>query len=35
MKRFTDGRIAMVVTTEMAARGIDVPQLTHVINYGK
>lgn len=28
-----DKRIAMVVTTEMAARGLDVSHLTHVINY--
>lgn len=28
-----DKRLAMVVTTEMAARGLDVPQLTHVVNY--
>ena len=25
--------MAMVVTTEMAARGLDVPHLTHVVNY--
>lgn len=28
-----DKRIAMVVTTEMAARGLDVAHLTHVVNY--
>ncbi|CAM9358555.1 unnamed protein product [Chrysoparadoxa australica] len=33
MKRLQDGRLGMVVTTEMAARGIDVPTLTHVVNY--
>jgi ATP-dependent RNA helicase DeaD len=33
MRRLQDGRLGMVVSTEMAARGIDVPMLTHVINY--
>lgn len=31
--RLRDGRVNMVVTTELAARGIDVPEITHVINY--
>ena len=31
--RVQDKRIAMVVTTEMAARGLDVAHLTHVVNY--
>eukprot|EP00903_Cladosiphon_okamuranus_P009679 g9209.t1 len=33
MRRLQDKRIAMVVTTEMAARGLDVAHLTHVVNY--
>lgn len=32
MKRLAEGRLGMVVTTELAARGLDVPYLTHVIN---
>jgi len=31
-KLFRDGKIGCVVATEMAARGIDAPDLTHVIN---
>eukprot|EP00752_Nemacystus_decipiens_P001692 g1639.t2 len=33
MRRLQDKRISMVVTTEMAARGLDVAHLTHVVNY--
>jgi len=32
MKRLNSGRIGLVVTTELAARGLDAPILTHVIN---
>lgn len=33
LMRLKDGRLKLVVATEMAARGLDIPQLTHVINY--
>ena len=33
LARLRDGRLPLVVTTELAARGIDVPDLTHVINF--
>ncbi|CAM9821560.1 unnamed protein product, partial [Phaeothamnion confervicola] len=33
MRRLQDGRLGAVVTTEMAARGLDVARLTHVVNY--
>ena len=33
LARLRSGRLGLVVTTELAARGIDVPDLTHVINY--
>lgn len=31
--RIKDGRLRLVVTTELAARGLDIPELTHVINF--
>ena len=31
--RIKDGRLKLVVTTELAARGIDIPELSHVINF--
>ena len=34
MKKFRDGVVAMLVATDVAARGLDVDNLTHVINYG-
>lgn len=34
MKRFKDKKINLLVCTDVAARGIDVSDLTHVINYG-
>ena len=34
MKRFKDKKIHLLVCTDVAARGIDVNDLTHVINYG-
>ncbi len=34
MKKFRDGVISMLVATDVAARGLDVDDLTHVINYG-
>ncbi len=33
MKRFRDGRLQMLVATDVAARGLDVSDLTHVVNY--
>ena len=32
MRRLLDGRLRFVVTTEMGARGLDIPSLTHVVN---
>ena len=34
MRKFRDGVISMLVATDVAARGLDVDDLTHVINYG-
>ncbi len=34
MKKFRDGVISMLVATDVAARGLDVDDLTHVVNYG-
>lgn len=33
MERVRDGRVRLVVTTELAARGLDIPDLSHVINF--
>ncbi|MGF1479727.1 MAG: DEAD/DEAH box helicase [Cyanophyceae cyanobacterium] len=33
VQRFRDGKIRFVVATDIAARGLDVEQVTHVINY--
>ena len=33
LSRLRDGRLRLVVCTELAARGIDIPSLTHVINF--
>lgn len=33
VQRFRDGKIRLVVATDIAARGLDVENLTHVINY--
>jgi ATP-dependent RNA helicase DeaD len=33
LSRLRDGRLQLVVSTELAARGIDIPNLTHVINF--
>jgi len=34
MQNFRDGKLAILVATDVAARGLDVTDLTHVINYG-
>lgn len=34
MKKFRDRVVTMLVATDVAARGLDVSDLTHVINYG-
>lgn len=34
MKKFRDGNLQLLVATDVAARGLDVDNLTHVINYG-
>lgn len=34
MRRFKDQKVRLMVCTDVAARGIDVNNLTHVINYG-
>jgi ATP-dependent RNA helicase RhlE len=33
LKGFTSGAVRLLVATDIAARGIDVPNITHVINY--
>jgi len=34
MRKFRDRVITLLVATDVAARGLDVDDLTHVINYG-
>ncbi len=34
MKKFRDGVLSILVATDVAARGLDVDNLSHVINYG-
>ncbi|MBL8310569.1 MAG: DEAD/DEAH box helicase [Burkholderiales bacterium] len=34
IKAMRDGTIKVLIATDVAARGIDVPTITHVINYG-
>jgi ATP-dependent RNA helicase RhlE len=33
LKSFSSGRVRILVATDIAARGIDVPNISHVINY--
>ena len=33
VESLTKGQIQVVVATDVAARGIDIPDITHVINY--
>jgi superfamily II DNA/RNA helicase len=33
LKDFKDGRIEILVATDVAARGLDIPNVSHVINY--
>ncbi len=33
LRGFRDGRVRILVATDIVARGIDVPEITHVINY--
>ena len=33
MKRFREGKVRVLVATDVAARGIDVQDVTHVVNY--
>jgi superfamily II DNA/RNA helicase len=33
LARIKDGRLSFVVATELAARGLDIPDLTHVVNF--
>ena len=34
LKTFREGQVRILVATDVAARGIDVPRIQHVVNYG-
>jgi ATP-dependent RNA helicase DeaD len=33
MRSFHDGKLRVLVATNLAARGLDIPQISHVVNY--
>ncbi len=33
IRRFTEGEVTVLLATDVAARGIDIPDISHVINY--
>ena len=33
MKKLRKGKVDLLVATDVAARGLDIPHLTHVVNY--
>ena len=33
INRFRDGELDILIATNVAARGIDIPEITHVVNY--
>lgn len=33
MRRFRDGQVDLLIATDVAARGLDIPAVSHVINY--
>jgi superfamily II DNA/RNA helicase len=33
LRSFREGRISILVATDVAARGLDIPKVTHIINY--
>ncbi|MGR4001510.1 MAG: DEAD/DEAH box helicase [Alphaproteobacteria bacterium] len=34
LERFRDGGVKILICSDLAARGLDIPHVTHVINYG-